>query len=255
LTGPSVIPASANDRGPDYLTAALHFAIRGRFLNDNERARFYAIARRYRSLAIAIRAGDAQAAASAISATAEHDPQAGIGNLSMGKIKPGQFLEHEDVMRLLRSEIERAGGQTAWAKMMGLNRPKLNKHLRGKYPQLNRKIIKALELRVVYVPVAIKSGQFLERVDVMRLLRSEIERAGGQVLWAKREGINRPDLSKMLGWIRPFNKSVINALKLRIVYTADLERVEEPPREKGRATKPRNSAGRRARRFGRGEAS
>jgi hypothetical protein len=40
--------------GPDYLAAALHFAIRGRrFLNDNERARFYAVARRYQTLAIA----------------------------------------------------------------------------------------------------------------------------------------------------------------------------------------------------------
>jgi hypothetical protein len=38
---------------PDYLAAALHFFARGRrFLNDSERARFYAIARRYQTLAI-----------------------------------------------------------------------------------------------------------------------------------------------------------------------------------------------------------
>jgi hypothetical protein len=71
----------------------------------------------------------------------------------MGKIKRGQFLEHEDVMRLLRSEIERAGGQSAWAKMVGVNRTNLNKHLHGKYP-LNRKIIEALKLRVVFTPSA-----------------------------------------------------------------------------------------------------
>jgi hypothetical protein len=36
--------------GPDYLAAALHFFARGRrFLNDSERARFYAVARRYQS--------------------------------------------------------------------------------------------------------------------------------------------------------------------------------------------------------------
>lgn len=40
--------------GSDYLAAALHFFARGRrFLNDSERARFYAVARRYQTLAIA----------------------------------------------------------------------------------------------------------------------------------------------------------------------------------------------------------
>jgi hypothetical protein len=39
---------------PDYLAAALHSAVRGRcFLNDSERARFFAVARRYQTLAIA----------------------------------------------------------------------------------------------------------------------------------------------------------------------------------------------------------
>ena len=33
----------------------------------------------------------------------------------MGKIKAAKILEFEDVKRLLRSEIERAGGQVAWA--------------------------------------------------------------------------------------------------------------------------------------------
>jgi hypothetical protein len=38
---------------PNYLAAALHFAARGsRFLNDSERARFFAVARRYQKLAI-----------------------------------------------------------------------------------------------------------------------------------------------------------------------------------------------------------
>jgi hypothetical protein len=39
---------------PDYLAAALHFFARARrFLNDSERERFYAVARRYQTLAIA----------------------------------------------------------------------------------------------------------------------------------------------------------------------------------------------------------
>jgi DNA-binding phage protein len=71
----------------------------------------------------------------------------------MSKIKLGQILEHEDVMRPLRSEIERAGSQGAWAKMVGVNRTTLNKHLRGEYP-LNMKVVKALGLRVVFTPTA-----------------------------------------------------------------------------------------------------
>jgi hypothetical protein len=44
------------------------------------------------------------------------------------------FLEHEEVMELLRSEIARAGGQERWAKMIGMDRTQLSKMLHG--PQL-----------------------------------------------------------------------------------------------------------------------
>ena len=64
----------------------------------------------------------------------------------------------------------------------------------------------------------IKPGEILEHEDVMRLLRSEIKRAGGQLQWAKAVGVNRPALNKMLGWNRPLSKSVIKALRLRVVY-------------------------------------
>ena len=73
--------------------------------------------------------------------------------MSMGKIKRGQVLEYEDVMRLLRSEIKRAGGQMQWAKMMGVDRPLLNKMLHGTRP-LNKRVIKALKLRVVFAPTS-----------------------------------------------------------------------------------------------------
>jgi DNA-binding phage protein len=63
------------------------------------------------------------------------------------------FLEHEEVMDLLRSEIARAGGQVHWAKMIGMDRTQLNKMLHG--PQLlSERVIKALKLRVVYAPVS-----------------------------------------------------------------------------------------------------
>jgi hypothetical protein len=69
----------------------------------------------------------------------------------MGKIKPGHFLEYEDVIRLLRSEIERAGGQMPWAKMVGVDRSHVNKILQGAKP-LGISIVKALSIRVVFAP-------------------------------------------------------------------------------------------------------
>jgi hypothetical protein len=71
----------------------------------------------------------------------------------MGKIKRGRVLEYEGVMRLLRSEIKRAGGQMQWAKMVGMDRPLLNKMVHGTRP-LNKRVIKALKLRVVFAPIS-----------------------------------------------------------------------------------------------------
>jgi len=68
-----------------------------------------------------------------------------------GNLDTKAFLEHEDVMELLRSEIARAGGQGRWAKMMGMDRTQLSKMLHG--PQLlSKRVIKALKLGVVFAP-------------------------------------------------------------------------------------------------------
>jgi DNA-binding phage protein len=61
-----------------------------------------------------------------------------------------RILETKDVVRLLRSEVNRAGGQAAWASKAGLNRIVVNKVLNGKTPP-TKKIIKALKLRTVFV--------------------------------------------------------------------------------------------------------
>src|ERR1019366_10266240 len=44
------------------------------------------------------------------------------------------FLELKDVIHLLRSEVERAGGQSVWAKKNGMNRSVINKVLNGRAP-------------------------------------------------------------------------------------------------------------------------
>jgi hypothetical protein len=104
----------------------------------------------------------------------------------------------------------------------------------------------------------IRPGHFLEYKDVMRLLRSEIERAGGQTAWAKMAGVDRPDLNKALGWTKPLSKSVIKALNLRIVYAPNPNgSVPEKKAPARKAVRPGNAIRRekRARPTGRGAAS
>ena len=61
-----------------------------------------------------------------------------------------QVLEPKDVIRLLRSEVDRAGGQAAWAKEACVHRMIVNRVLKGQKSP-SRKIIKALKLRTVFV--------------------------------------------------------------------------------------------------------
>ena len=59
------------------------------------------------------------------------------------------LLDENDVLRLLNEVVDRAGGQSAWARQTGVNRVHLNKVLRGKRP-LTRTILQALKLKKVY---------------------------------------------------------------------------------------------------------
>jgi hypothetical protein len=60
------------------------------------------------------------------------------------------MLDLKDVMRLLRSEIERAGSQRAFARNAGLNNSVVSRTLTG--PVLpSQKILRALKLRTVYL--------------------------------------------------------------------------------------------------------
>ena len=65
----------------------------------------------------------------------------------------------------------------------------------------------------------------LDQKDVVRLLRSEVNRAGGQTKWAKQNGIVPSAISMVLAGDRPPNKKIISALKLRRVIV--FERVDE----------------------------
>jgi hypothetical protein len=74
------------------------------------------------------------------------------------------------------------------------------------------------------ISAEIKTGQYLRRPlymralgqnDVVRLLRSEVKRAGGQQEWARKHGVVPSMISMVLSGDRPPNKKIISALKLR----------------------------------------
>src|SRR6516162_10212270 len=60
----------------------------------------------------------------------------------------------------------------------------------------------------------------LDQKDVVRLLRLEVNRAGSQKKWAKKNGVTQSLISMVLSGDRPPNHKIIRALKLRrvVVY-------------------------------------
>ena len=59
-----------------------------------------------------------------------------------------RFLDEKDVLRLLHEVVDRAGGQSAWARRSGVDRTYVNQVLRGKRP-IPPTIIQALKLKKV----------------------------------------------------------------------------------------------------------
>ena len=65
----------------------------------------------------------------------------------------------------------------------------------------------------------------LDDKDVVRLLRSEVEQAGGQSAWARRERIDRTLLNRVLNGHKPPSKEIIRALKLCNAYALEDDEV------------------------------
>ena len=63
--------------------------------------------------------------------------------------------------------------------------------------------------------------RILERKDILELLQSEVEKAGGQSAWAKRHRVERTNLNKALRGVISPPESIIRALGLRIVVVSD----------------------------------
>jgi DNA-binding phage protein len=120
-----------------------------------------------------------------------------------------QFFSEKDVLRLLRSEILRSGGQTEWARGAGVNRVNLNRILNG-HRALSRNFVKALKLKEC-------------RVDVLEQLERAIERAGSISQLSRQIGIDRTLISRSLHRRRRPPKTLFHALKIsRMTFYAPI---------------------------------
>jgi DNA-binding phage protein len=70
--------------------------------------------------------------------------------LKLPPIRRVRIFEQEDVLALLRAEIERPGSQSAWARKTGADRSFLNRILKGHWHP-TKAIIEALGLRLAAV--------------------------------------------------------------------------------------------------------
>ena len=60
---------------------------------------------------------------------------------------------------------------------------------------------------------------FLDENDVLRHLPQEVEKAGAQAAWARRSGINRVHLNKVLNEKRSISPTIVKALNLKRGFT------------------------------------
>jgi hypothetical protein len=72
------------------------------------------------------------------------------GTVSVVKFgRPGVIFDEEDVIRLLRVDIEKDGSQAAWARRRRIERANVNAMLSGRIP-LSKTVADALGLRRTY---------------------------------------------------------------------------------------------------------
>jgi DNA-binding phage protein len=127
-----------------------------------------------------------------------------------------QPLQVQDVIELLRDEIDRVGGQSEWARQTGVQRALINRVLNGRILPPSQ-LCRVLGLEWVLVRhVAQSDGEtksvIIGHRDFIRILREEINKAGSIIAWSKRFGVDRTHLSSVLHKRRPPDKKILAAL-------------------------------------------
>jgi DNA-binding phage protein len=127
-------------------------------------------------------------------------------------------LNVQDVIELIRGEIDRVGGQSEWARQTGIQRPVINRVLNGRrLPPSQLCRILGLEWIIVrqVAQGACQAGPVpVSQREFHLILREEIKRAGSIIAWSRQMGINRSHLSSVLHKRRPPDRNLLAALNL-----------------------------------------
>jgi DNA-binding transcriptional regulator YdaS (Cro superfamily) len=126
-------------------------------------------------------------------------------------VRHKRVFDDDEVLRMLTTAVEREGGQSAFARRHSLDRSNLNLVLSGKRPMTDS-VVRPLGLCRLYVAA---EGQTL------RMLRSAVEREGGQSAFARRHSLDRSNLNLVLSGKRPVTDAVARPLGLCGLYIAD----------------------------------
>jgi DNA-binding phage protein len=107
-----------------------------------------------------------------------------------------KILDSDDVLELLRLDIDRVGSQSEWARRMGIERSAINKMLNG-HILPSSSICSALKLKWVIVRRGSKPVVVSNR-EVTMILHEKIKKAGGIASLSRSVGVDRTHLSKVL---------------------------------------------------------
>jgi hypothetical protein len=126
----------------------------------------------------------------------------------------------EDIVRILRKKVEKAGSQAEYARQESIRPSNLSSTINARRPPTHD-VLRALNLRKVFAcePVTKnRSARMLALDGVVRLLHEEVDKAGGQTKFARRHGVNRPNLNSALLKKRPPTGDALRAIRLRKIF-------------------------------------
>jgi hypothetical protein len=63
--------------------------------------------------------------------------------------------------------------------------------------------------------------EILTEEDILKLLRHEVEQAGGQAAWSRKHKFDRAHLNRILVGLRPLNATILKLLKIKTLYIHD----------------------------------
>jgi DNA-binding transcriptional regulator YdaS (Cro superfamily) len=114
-------------------------------------------------------------------------------------------LTEQDVRRRLERAIRKIGNQSKFARHYGVDRPYLNNFLHGNKPPPIA-AIQALKLKPIVAGVS--------RLELLRLLKQAIARAGSISEFSRRTGLDRSFVSLVVNGKRPASAAVFRALDI-----------------------------------------